>query len=106
VAQFKVLTPYPGTPLYARMREVITERDWELFDGFTPTFTHPTLTAADLRLLLGNAYTRFYVRPSFVTNYLRITAPAARAIVRSLDARVERRHARREVALMEKRATC
>jgi anaerobic magnesium-protoporphyrin IX monomethyl ester cyclase len=98
VAQFKLLTPYPGTPLYSRMKALITEQDWQQFDGYTPTFAHPTLTAADLRLLLGSAYTRFYVRPSFLTNYLRITAPAVRAFVRSLDAQVESRHARRDAA--------
>jgi radical SAM superfamily enzyme YgiQ (UPF0313 family) len=106
VAQFKILTPYPGTPLYARMKPLIAESDWQQFDGFTPTFRHPMLSAADLQSLLGNAYTRFYVRPSFLTNYLRITAPAARPLVSSLDARVERRHARREAALMERRAAC
>jgi radical SAM superfamily enzyme YgiQ (UPF0313 family) len=99
VAQFKVLTPYPGTPLYQRMRAKITVRDWEAFDGFTPTFEHPTLTPGDLRLLLGSAYTRFYIRPSFLANYLRITTPAVRGLVRRHDARVERRHARREAAL-------
>ena len=99
VAQFKLLTPYPGTPLYVRMKPLITERDWQQFDGYTPTFDHPSLTGADLRLLLGSAYTRFYIRPSFLTNYLRITAPAVRAFIHSLDARVERRHARREAAV-------
>jgi radical SAM superfamily enzyme YgiQ (UPF0313 family) len=94
VAQFKLLTPYPGTPLYGRMKPLITERDWEQFDGYTPTFNHPSLTGADLRLLLGSAYTRFYVRPSFLANYLRITAPAVGAFVHSLDARVERRQRR------------
>ena len=106
VAQFKILTPYPGTPLYARMKATITENDWEQFDGFTPTFEHPNLTHAELRVLLGSAYTRFYVRPSFLTNYLRITAPGARALITSLDARVERRHARHEAALMERLVSC
>jgi len=101
VAQFKILTPYPGTPLFGRMEATITERDWEQFDGFTPTFQHPALTHAELRLLLGSAYTRFYMRPSFLTNYLRITAPGVRTLIASLDARVERRHARHEAALME-----
>jgi hypothetical protein len=27
------------------MKDAIVERDWERFDGFTPTFTHPTLSA-------------------------------------------------------------
>jgi radical SAM superfamily enzyme YgiQ (UPF0313 family) len=106
IAQFKVLTPYPGTPLYLRMKPLITERDWQQFDGFTPTFDHPSLTAAELRRLLGSAYTRFYIRPSFLTNYLRINTPAVRNVVHSLDARVERRHARREAALQERGAVC
>jgi radical SAM superfamily enzyme YgiQ (UPF0313 family) len=106
IAQFKLLTPYPGTPLYGRMKPLITERDWQQFDGFTPTFDHPSLTGAELRLLLGSAYTRFYMRPSFLTNYLRINAPAVRSVVGSLDARVERRHARREAALREGGVVC
>ena len=106
VAQFKILTPYPGTPLYGRMKPLITESDWERFDGFTPTFHHPTLSATDLEHLLGSAYTRFYVRPSFLVNYLRITAPAAGPLVSVLDERVERRHARSEAAFMTRRAPC
>lgn len=103
VAQFKILTPYPGTPLYKHMADTITETDWERFDGFTPTFNHWTMTKDELRYLLGNAYTRFYMRPSFLANYLRITAPRVRAFVDSLDARVERRRARVEQQLAQER---
>jgi radical SAM superfamily enzyme YgiQ (UPF0313 family) len=105
VAQFKILTPYPGTPLYKRMQSTITETDWEKFDGFTATFTHPSLTHAELQFLLGSAYTQFYMRPSFLTNYLRIGAPRIRAFVETLDAKVKARHAR-EVALVERSLTC
>jgi radical SAM superfamily enzyme YgiQ (UPF0313 family) len=94
VAQFKILTPYPGTPLFKRMEPTITETDWERFDGFTPTFTHPSLTHAELTFLLGNAYTQFYVRPSFLTNYLRIDTSGVSSLVKSLDAHVRRRHLR------------
>src|SRR5207253_8347701 len=80
VAQFKILTPYPGTPLYKRMQPTITETDWQRFDGFTPTFTHPSLTHAKLTILLGSAYTQSYVRPSFLTNYLRIGTPRVRSL--------------------------
>ena len=69
------------------------------FDGFTPTFTHPTLRHDELTFLLGSAYTQYYMRPSFLTNYLRIRAPRVRALVESLDAHVRRRHAR-ELAVM------
>jgi anaerobic magnesium-protoporphyrin IX monomethyl ester cyclase len=106
VAQFKILTPYPGTPLYNRMAPTITETDWEKFDGFTPTFTHPNLTHDQLRFLLGAAYTRFYMRPSFLTNYLRIGAQPMLRVVSSLDTRVQRLHARRELAAMERSLSC
>jgi anaerobic magnesium-protoporphyrin IX monomethyl ester cyclase len=106
VAQFKILTPYPGTPLYGRMKASITETDWELFDGFTPTFDHPNLTRKELRSLLGSAYTRFYVRPTFLTNYLRISTPMVRAVSSALDGFVGRRHARREDALVGRSASC
>jgi radical SAM superfamily enzyme YgiQ (UPF0313 family) len=105
VAQFKILTPYPGTPLFKRMQPAIDETDWERFDGFTPTFTHPSLTHAELAFLLGNAYTRYYVRPSFVTNYLRISSPRVRALIELLDAPVRRRHAR-ENAFIERSLSC
>jgi radical SAM superfamily enzyme YgiQ (UPF0313 family) len=106
VAQFKILTPYPGTPLYKRMEPLIFERDWERFDGFTPTFTHPNLTADELKYLLGAAYRRFYMRPSYVSNYLRITAPKVREFVSRLDARVTRLHAEREKVELSQIESC
>jgi hypothetical protein len=87
------------------MQPTITETDWERFDGFTPTFTHPSLAHAELTFLLGSAYTQFYVRPSFLTNYLRISAPRVRSLVASLDAHVRRRHAR-QAAIMERTLPC
>jgi radical SAM superfamily enzyme YgiQ (UPF0313 family) len=105
VAQFKILTPYPGTPLYKRMQPSIVETDWERFDGFTPTFTHPSLSHAELKFLLGSAYTQFYVRPSFLTSYLRIGAPGLRSLVESLDRLLRQRHAR-EVELTARSLSC
>jgi anaerobic magnesium-protoporphyrin IX monomethyl ester cyclase len=97
VAQFKILTPYPGTPLYTQMSGRVTETDWEKFDGFTPTFTHPHLTHEQLRSLLGSAYTRFYVRPSYLLNYLRVERATLQHVVSRLDAQVARLHGRREL---------
>jgi radical SAM superfamily enzyme YgiQ (UPF0313 family) len=68
-AMFKLLTPYPGTPLRKRMEPLITETDPEKFDGHTPTFQHPNLSHNELMFLLGSAYTRFYCRPSWLSTY-------------------------------------
>jgi anaerobic magnesium-protoporphyrin IX monomethyl ester cyclase len=106
VAQFKILTPYPATPLYAQMASRVTETDWEMFDGFTPTFTHPHLSHEQMRFLLGAAYTRFYVRPSYLLNYLRLERPTMQRFARRLDTRVARMHGRRELATMERVLSC
>lgn len=100
-AQFKLLTPYPGTPMWRQLQPRVYETDWQRFDGFTPTFTHPTLSAEELRFLLGAAYTRFYVRPSYLAHFLRLRGRGLRAASR-FDPSVSARHERRERALMAK----
>jgi hypothetical protein len=46
------------------------------------------------------------VRPSFLANYLQISAPRLRRVIKAMDARVERLHARRELTLMERSLSC
>jgi radical SAM superfamily enzyme YgiQ (UPF0313 family) len=106
VAQFKLLTPYPGTPMWKQLAPLVTESDWERFDGFTPVFRHPNLTPEELRFLLGAAYTRFYMRPSYAANYMRVSSGAIRHAVRWLDTRIEARHARQEIVAMRRAVTC
>ena len=106
VAQFKLLTPYPATPLWKQMAPLVYEQDWQKFDGFTPTFRHPNLTSSELRFLLGSAYMRFYMRPSWLANYLGVRGNGVRNWVEKLDERVSARHAREEVALMSRAVEC
>ncbi len=106
VAQFKILTPFPGTPLWQRLAPLITECDWQRFDGFTPTFRHANLTADQLMFLLGAAYTRFYIRPSYVANYLRISRDAVRGMFARLDTPVSRLHTQRELTQMARPVSC
>jgi len=105
-AQFKVLTPYPGTPLWNRMEPLIYEKDWQKFDGFTPTFKHPSLSAEELRFLLGAAYTRFYMRPSYLANYLEIRNGRLRELIHILDRKTSERHAANEMAAVSRTVTC
>jgi anaerobic magnesium-protoporphyrin IX monomethyl ester cyclase len=101
-AQFKLLTPYPGTPMFKQISPRLTETDWEKYDGYTPTFDHPNLTDLELRFLLGAAYTRFYVRPSYLVNFLMIRNQLIQWFTRSLDRTVEERHSRCELADMSR----
>lgn len=105
-AQFKLLTPYPGTPLWKQLAPRVYETDWQKFDGFTPTFDHPNLTGRELKFLLGAAYTRFYMRPSWLADWMRVTTPGVRAAARRMDVRVARRHAREERLEMQRAVTC
>ena len=105
-ALFKILTPFPGTPLFKHMKALVTETDWEKFDGYTPTFRHPNLSEQDLRYLLGFAYTRFYVRPSFALHYFGIKTPidALDSLMR-LEAWAKRRQLQDEHAFFEANAS-
>lgn len=105
-AQFKLLTPYPGTPLWKQLAPRIYEQDWQKFDGFTPLFEHPNLTPRELKFLLGAAYTRFYMRPSWIADWTRINARPLRSWIRRLDARIAKRHEREELSLMSRTVTC
>jgi radical SAM superfamily enzyme YgiQ (UPF0313 family) len=105
-AQFKMLTPYPGTPMFKQIEPLLTETDWEKFDGYTPTFKHPNLTHRELLFLLGAAYTRFYMRPSYLANFLKIQNTAVREWVSRMDRRVNDRHTREEIADFSRPVAC
>jgi len=105
-AQFKILTPYPGTPMFKQLEPLLVETDWEKFDGYTPTFKHPNLTDRELRFLLGAAYTRFYVRPSYLANFLKIQNTMVRDWVTRMDRRVNDRHTREEIADCSRPVAC
>jgi radical SAM superfamily enzyme YgiQ (UPF0313 family) len=105
-AQFKILTPYPGTPMFKQLDPLLIETDWEKFDGYTPTFKHPNMTAEELKYLLGSAYKRFYMRPSYLANFLKIQNASVREWVARMDVRVKERHAREELAAVARSVAC
>ena len=105
-AQFKILTPYPGTPMFKQLEPLLTETDWEKFDGYTPTFRHPNLSARELRFLLGASYKRFYIRPSYLADFLKIQNTAVREWASRMDQRVNDRHSRGEIADISRSVAC
>ena len=106
LAQFKILTPYPGTPMFKQIEPLLVETDWEKFDGYTPTFKHPNLSAFELKYLLGTAYKRFYMRPSYLANFLKIQNASVREWVGRLDQRVKEHHCREEIADVARPVAC
>ena len=105
-AQFKILTPYPGTPMFKQLQPLLTETDWEKYDGYTPTFAHPNLTTGELQFLLGAAYKRFYMRPSYLANFLKIQNSGVREWVSRMDRRVNERHSQQEIADCSRPVAC
>jgi radical SAM superfamily enzyme YgiQ (UPF0313 family) len=105
-AQFKVLTPYPGTPMWKQFAPLVFERDWQQFNGYTPTFRHPNVTPEDLRFLLGAAYARFYARPGWLVNYWNLREFLSNALLHRMDRKVLQWHAEKEISVVSRAAEC
>jgi anaerobic magnesium-protoporphyrin IX monomethyl ester cyclase len=63
VAQFSILTPYPGTALFDSVKHKLRHRNWSLFDGQHSVFSTEFLSGGELERLLRRAYRGFYLRP-------------------------------------------
>jgi radical SAM superfamily enzyme YgiQ (UPF0313 family) len=61
-ATFHILTPYPGTALYARMATAgrLTETNWDLYDTRHTVFQPARMTDRQLEEGYGRAYRQFY----------------------------------------------
>jgi radical SAM superfamily enzyme YgiQ (UPF0313 family) len=105
-AQFKLLTPYPGTPLWKQLAPRVYETDWQKFDGFTPTFHHPSLSADQLVFLLEAAFSRFYLRTTFMANYWRLREGRTRKLAFHMDRGIAAIQGRRERMRMQRPVTC
>ena len=62
IAQFSILTPYPGTGLYEQIKGRIFCRRWKFYDGLHLVFRHPRINRHHLQYLLIKAFVRFYRR--------------------------------------------
>ncbi|WP_460126286.1 B12-binding domain-containing radical SAM protein [Stetteria hydrogenophila] len=72
-AQFTVLTPYPGTPLfsYAARHNLIEDWNWEHYTTIRPVMRGFHFTREQLGRVLKYAYRKFYLRPGFILRELR-----------------------------------
>ncbi len=68
-AQFSIWTPYPGTPAFKDYENILITKKYENFDQYRLVYKHQNLTADKLRNLLSSAYTRYYLRLSWITKY-------------------------------------
>jgi len=72
IAQFSILTPYPGTRLFESVKGNLLTRDWAFYDGLHALIKITRTKPKDLEKLLKEAYLRFYLRLSrFLSNPMR-----------------------------------
>ena len=62
VAQFTILTPYPGTQLFEQIEPLLRHKKWHLYDGVHLVFRHKNIPFVPMELMLIWAYTSFYAR--------------------------------------------
>ncbi len=72
-AQFTVLTPYPGTPMYefAVKNNLIVDWNWEHYTTLRPVMRGFMFSARELGRMLTYAYRKFYLRFSFIFRELK-----------------------------------
>lgn len=64
--QFTLLTPYPGTELFERIKDRLTTRNWDLFDCTHPVIRSNHLSPEELKTLFSKSYRSFFLRPKRV----------------------------------------
>ena len=71
-AQFPVLTPFPGAPIYDRLEKEgrITSYDWSLYTMGNVVYQPQNMTADELRQGRAYAYRRFYSLPCILRRML------------------------------------
>ena len=72
-AQFTIVTPYPGTPLYnfAKENNLIVDTDWEHYTTLKPVMRGFHLDPQTIYRYLKKAYYKFYLRLGFLWRELK-----------------------------------
>jgi radical SAM superfamily enzyme YgiQ (UPF0313 family) len=70
---FYVATPYPGTPMYERVKQEgwLRVTDFDKYDTAGPTFETPWLSMEKLAEIRYKAYQQFYLRPGYIFKMMR-----------------------------------
>jgi len=70
-ALFNVWTPFPGTPVFKSFKDKISKSNFESFDENTLVFKHQNLSEKNVSNLLSVAYTKYYLRFSWIFKYFK-----------------------------------
>ena len=72
VAQFAIVTPYPGTGFFEKLEKekLIIDHNWEDYDEYTPVFKHKNLKTKELLKLKERAFVSYYFRPAYLARHM------------------------------------
>lgn len=72
-AEFSILTPYPGTPIFnfATENNLLLSDDWSKYTAIDPTMKIKDVTEKHLKSFLQKSYISFYLRPKIVWRWIR-----------------------------------
>ena len=70
VAQFGIMTPYPGTRLFEQLEDRLLTRDWSAYNTYTPVVRLDNLSSEEVIKAKRIAYQRYYLRPAWMTKRL------------------------------------
>lgn len=66
LAQFDVMTPYPGTAFFDQIKDRIVDTDWKHYTTHHPVVKLDFLTAEQVLEFKNRAYREYYLRPSWI----------------------------------------
>lgn len=93
-AQFSLLTPYPGTPIFEHLRSqgLISTQDYDNFTAGDPVIDYDRLGVGRKAVSrkLAMAYFRFYMRPSYLLKHPYVLSMIPRAIFPRDEAKKKR----------------
>jgi radical SAM superfamily enzyme YgiQ (UPF0313 family) len=66
LAQFDVMTPYPGTKFFDVVKDRITDFDWKKYTTHYPVVKLDYVTPEEVLKFKNRAYRQYYLRPSWI----------------------------------------
>jgi radical SAM superfamily enzyme YgiQ (UPF0313 family) len=72
-AQFSILTPYPGTPIfdYAKKNNMLLTENWSKYTAIEPIIKIKEVSEKEIKALFQKAYIAFYLRPRIIIEWLK-----------------------------------
>ena len=72
-AEFSILTPYPGTPIFylAKKNKSLLTRNWSKYTAIDPVMKIKGIAQKQLKSYLRKAYLHFYLRPKFIWEWIK-----------------------------------